>query len=195
MEVNYQNLNTYLKDNVSSNACGHVSNKIEHKLFEKIGGLYDDTYGYLSYLSIQSSDDTKVFIGAYPLHNCDVLKCKTCGQVVFFYFNDGGVAPRPAYVLADYSKEYIIDPTVKYVSISKEKLAAFIEAFNLKALKNPDKIPDGYHANVKDYNGRYIFNYREFKSTNNEKVSFDLVAPRDFLRSVHQWIKAYDNDK
>lgn len=94
MNVNYSNINEFLKLHKSHNTCEHNNLNINYKDFEIIGNLYDDTYGFLSYLSVNTNSDKEVIIGCYPLQDCDVLKCNACGQIVFSFVNTGGLAPR-----------------------------------------------------------------------------------------------------
>jgi len=190
--LNYENIGTYLKSNVSPNTCGHTATTINMDDFQEKGTLYDNSYGYLSYLNFRSENESDVFTGSYPLHDCQVLKCRKCDQIVFFHMNDGGIAPRPEFFLADYTKSYLPEPAVKAVHLLKARLDAFREAFGFPELEDRAAITRsetiGYTVRLQDKETPRLFNYREFKSGEEDLISFDLVATTDVLRKVQGWM-------
>ena len=187
MKIDFRNINNYLESNKSQNSCGHTSTNIESDDFEEIGELYDGSYDYLSYVGFAVDDNKDEFTGAYPLQDCKILKCNRCGQVVFFHYNQGGIAPRPEYFMVDYRKKYLSEPAVKSVTLSKSKLEEFIEYFELNQVETEK---NGYISFVKieHKNLRHIVNYREDKIGNGEIVYFDVVGERKFLRRIYQWL-------
>ena len=189
MRIDYKTIDKYLRDNQSDNSCGHTNTNIDLKEFEEIGNLYDDTFGYLSYLSLKSESESEEFLGSYPLQDCKVLECKTCKQIVFFHYNDGGIAPRPEYFLANYNSQYIEEPAVKSVTINTSKYQEFISEFGLEEQDNNKNSGFEPYKTIMDKASTYLFNYREYKGKNGMDANFDIVGSREFLREINKWIE------
>lgn len=193
MTVNFKNINAYLKANKSENTCGHTIKNIQKSQFRKIGNLYDNSLGSLSYLSIQSEKKTEQFTGTYPLQDCLILECKKCKQVVFFHFSHGGMIPRPKYILADYKVDYLVEPAVKNVRIKKSFYPLFIEHFNLQ--EQDAKKQEGFTSPIilKDKQKTHLFNYREHQEPDGIFVQIDLVGKREFIKKVKLWLEQLEN--
>lgn len=189
MKVTFRTINVYLQRHKSSNTCGHTTHNIKNDDFDKIGYLFDKSFGYLTYLSFKSEHEKEVFTGSYPLYDCDILKCKTCGQVVFFHFDSGGVFPRPEYFLADYGAEYLIEPAAKSVSFEKERLDDFLKHFDFRDLLNPNMI-EKVNSEIKiDKSKRYILNYTESGSEDTGiTIDFKVIGERRLLKRIHEWV-------
>ena len=188
MNLNFRNINAYLKANPSDNSCGHTSTSIQLDMFDEIGELNDDSFGYYSYLNLSTNNPKEIIIGSYPLQDSKVLKCKICNQVVFKHMNDGGFAPRPEYFLADYSKEYLSEPAVKNVSLPLNQYQEFINFFNLHRQDIRKNFGFESSHSIKDKEQVYLFNYREYDHEKGKTASFELAAKRDFLRKVNYWL-------
>lgn len=187
MKVNFENIDAYLKANKSDNACGHAPKNIEKSDFQKIGNLFDNSIGSLSHLSVLSSNKKELLTGTYPLQDCLVLECKKCKQVAFFHFIHGGIIPRPEYILADYSLNYLIDPAVKSIRLTLDQYNVFIEKFNLQ--EQDLKKNEGFDPiiTIPDLTKTYLFNYREHDEPNGITAQVDLVGNREFIRKVKKW--------
>ena len=188
MKLTYETIDAYLKENVSTNPLGHTSSNIDRNDFEEIGDLYDNSYGYLSYLKVRTKADNEVIIGSYPLCNSKVLKCIKSGQIVFFWWNDAWVAPLPTYTLADYTKTYLSEPAVRGVSILKDLYKDFIAEFKLfdqDRFKNLDRQSP---ITIEDKTATYLFNYKE-THVDKTYVHFDIVSSRANLRAFHKWLQ------
>ncbi|MEM1135570.1 MAG: hypothetical protein AAGI07_06995 [Bacteroidota bacterium] len=189
MRIDFNTIDKYLSANKSNNFCGHTNLNIDPNEFEEIGDLYDDSFGYLSYLSLKSDSDSEEFLGSYPLQDCKILECKTCKQIVFFHYNDGGIAPRPEYFLANYNSQYLVEPAAKSVSLNVNYYQDFITEFGLE---EQDKIKNlGFepYKTIFDKTSTYLFNYREYKGKNGMDANFDIVGLREFLREINKWIE------
>jgi hypothetical protein len=112
---------------------------------------------------------------------------------VFFHINDGGIAPRPEYFLADYDKDYLPEPAVKSVRINVENYYDFINEFDLHTQDKLKKL--GYEPciTLSDTNQIYLVNYRAYESEGRTTADFDLVANRAFLRRVNRWLVKMTN--
>lgn len=189
MKVTYKTINIYLQRHKSSNTCGHESHNIKKDDFDIIGDLYDDSFGFLTYLSFKTKNEKEIFTGSYPLYDCAIWKCKTCNQIVFAHLDSGGVFPRPEYFLADYNKEYLIEPAAKSVSFSKDRLDDFLKHFDFKELLNADNIHKINSEVVIDKSLNHILNYSESGSKETGiTLDFKVIGKRKLLKEIHEWV-------
>lgn len=204
-KVNFENINEFLKQNYSKDDCGHSlldfrilnfnydnyrkKERLLERNLEFVGDLIDDSLGTLSWCELNLMPNNKeIYIGCFPYHNAEVLICNLCNQVIFRFHGDKGKVDRPA----NYNCNYVADPATKSVGISKDKLPLFIDKFELYALNEPHLIQKECTAkelaelNIKKY---IILNYHNSKLHNEDRIYFDIISNRSFLRDINEFVK------
>lgn len=178
----------YVRQNKSINECGHTPSTITLAEFEKVGDLYDGGLGIINYINLSSSNADEVYIGSYPFQDCEVLECRRCKQLVLFHFNHGWIAPRPEYILVDNQKLYLHEPTTKNVSFQKDRLELFERLF--PAFRHTPASSSTITEYVKIGTNSYsaVYNYREYESNGQVKVTMDVVGNREMLHKINQWL-------
>jgi len=179
--------NDFVQQYELQNNCGHTTRNIKHDDFEQIADLYDPRVSTINYLTLVSPDPKQIYLGCYPYHGCKLLRCKTCGMLVFFQINHGGVAPFFEYFLVEKDKMYRHEPATISVSLQETKLEQFKQEFPVftpkmwNAPANTDTLRD---VPVSFYS---VLNLRARIVDETQLLVFDIVADRQTLINVHQW--------
>ena len=189
--VDIFNFSTYIGSKVIHNGCQHTTLNINPKDFNVIGNLYDKRISTLSYLNISSPDKDEIYLGSYPYQDCEVLECKLCNQIVLWHINDGGIAPRPEYFIMDTTKIYLHEPAVRSVHIQKSLFPQLKNDFPVLKESLFENIPNAEYIELSADQPIGIFNYMEYVGNNLPSISFDMVADRQTLVAVDEWIKKF----
>ncbi len=186
--VNVYTFADYVRQNGSTNACGHTTSTINPADFEKVGDLYDDGLGTINYINLSSANADQVYIGGYPYHDCEVLECKKCKQLVLFHLNHGWIAPRPEYFLVDNQKTYLPEPATKNVSFGKDKLELFSGLFPTFSHIPASSSAYIEYVSVDRRADSGVYNYREYQSNGEIQVIMDVVGNRETLHQINRWL-------
>ncbi|GAA5089967.1 hypothetical protein GCM10023210_15440 [Chryseobacterium ginsengisoli] len=181
--VTLENINDFFNEYpIKDINCSHVILRDYEKIFD----VFDNSFGYLSYLEFKSNDDSEIFLGSYPLNGAELWKCKNCGKLQFFYTESVGHFPTTLSIDVNFSKTYQSNPFAKSVTLNKEKVSYFIDTFGFDELKNPEKIEGFNGIKIIDKEDKCIFGYSDYQ----DKITFNIIADRKILRKIFEFEKS-----
>lgn len=191
--LTFENINEYLADCKSQNACNHTVHNISLDQFRKRGELHDQTCGGLTYTRLKSKTSSHIILSGYPYEACDVYECRRCKQPLLVFENCAGNGICYEYFIVSSNDVFMIDPALNFFSIDTRFAQNVATEFSISELDNPYDIPlsrDAESISEWTINGADDFmaiNVNRYVWKDTDEIRFELIAPRRLMRKIRKY--------